>query len=367
MRKTLTLLMLALLLSACASNPVTLNHAALQEAKVGTVRLASLRTEITHQVSQDGANSGAVAGGLIGVLVGSAIDSGVNSKRAQRLEALTEALGEYNPNLYLESALINEARGASFKAPIKVVVDASEQTQNMPLVSPSYVVSPDFSNITVWLGVSLAQSNDKGKDFRTNYISEQRQDVLGTDEENRQRWIDNPQDLVEKIETGLTEVTQKFVAEFNGLEYVAAPPAEGDYTSQKIAARNDSNTVYANIMSDEEGTASTSYPDLVRQLNSSDATEMRAAAKRAGEEKLYSDPGIIDACVSVLKRNLERGVGKKDKFLIDGLSWCALNLGNAQSEKSKPILNSIVESDMPKKLRSHAIHALKVINGDIVN
>jgi uncharacterized lipoprotein len=107
----------------------------------------------------------------------------------------------------------------------------------------------------------------------------------------------------------------------------------------------------------------TRYPDLVDGINSRDTFIMREAAKRAGEQRAYSDKGVINACVGVLSRASESVVSKKDKIKVDGIAWCALNVGNARAKSAVDALNKLASGNQPKKITKHANHALKMISG----
>jgi uncharacterized lipoprotein len=108
----------------------------------------------------------------------------------------------------------------------------------------------------------------------------------------------------------------------------------------------------------------TRYPDLVDGINSRDTFTMREAAKKAGEQRAYNDKGVINACVGVLSRASESIVSKKDKIKIDGIAWCALNVGNARAKSAVAALNKLASGNQPKKITKHATHALKVITGE---
>ena len=115
-----------------------------------------------------------------------------------------------------------------------------------------------------------------------------------------------------------------------------------------------------NDETDVDTTVMSKYPELILKLNSASSVEMREAAKRIGEEKLYADEAIILASIGVLEKALHSEIGKKEKYRIDGLSWCALNLGHSGDSRSVKILQDISESSLPKKLRKHAIAGLEI-------
>ena len=371
MNKIILLLALSLLLSACASVPVELYRAAFEFEKIDAVVLSNEIGTISHQESVSGVDSGAMASGLIGALVGAAIDSGVNSKRAGALEPVLHALGGYDPNLYLMSSLNYESAGIAFQAPIAILTSKGDDNETRPTLISSYTVQPDFSGVIVALNVSHNQLLEDSKPYTSFYTSYQVTAVGGDDATNRQAWIERPQELVDAVEAGITEVVQKFVSDYNGTNYVAAERALGDYPVYDLPGSR-APTLDQDVIEDEPQDIEavtvaipTSHPGLVAQLKSSSTMTMRTAAKLIGERNIYDDAGINAATIEVLNKFLELGVGEKDKFLIDGLSWCALNLGNTSSQDSREILAKVVASDLPKKLRSHAIHALKVMNGEI--
>jgi len=147
----------------------------------------------------------------------------------------------------------------------------------------------------------------------------------------------------------------------------------GPVTQQKASSVSDGDKgvgaaivtlpVVKNVTSSDKeiDSVSSSYPDVIKDLNSDSAIEMQRAAKRVGEEKLYTDEGVILASIAVLERALKSDIDKKEKYKIDGLSWCALNLGNAKDERASRVLADVMASHLPKKLRSHAAHALKTM------
>lgn len=103
----------------------------------------------------------------------------------------------------------------------------------------------------------------------------------------------------------------------------------------------------------------TKYPKLVNSLNSSDPVMIRDAAKFIGEQKIYHDVGIVNALIGTLSRELKVQPINNDKFLIDGLAWCAINLGNAGDLRARSVLVEVVDSSLSKKIRNHAINSLK--------
>lgn len=86
---------------------------------------------------------------------------------------------------------------------------------------------------------------------------------------------------------------------------------------------------------------------------------MRDAAILVGKNKLYTDTGIIDATISALLYAIENDESITDKYMIDGLSWCALNLGNSLDARKTEVVSHVIASDLPKKVKSHAEDGLK--------
>ncbi len=372
MIRVLSILLLSLVITACAGTPVELNRSTFDSRKIESIQVIEHGAKIQYQRSDSGAGAGAAGAGLLGALVGSAIDSGVNTKRSKSIAPVLESMGGYNPNLYLKSALMNEATGIAFQPALNVTMGGAVDGKLAPRVTPSYTITPDFENVYVSLSVSVEQIADEEKDYQRIYTGNEFNDRAGSKEEKRQDWIDNPEKLIAKFQSAISDAVQRFVADFNGEAYVAANPAVGEYPVHVLPLKrkvvDNSYEPIETQLGDPSVSKSmpiaSSHPALVKQLNSTDTMTMRAAAIQIGQEKLYDDEGLIVACMSVLEKNLASGVGKKDKYLIDGLSWCALNLGNAGSEASRPLLGRITASDLPRKLRSHTIHALKKINGD---
>jgi hypothetical protein len=109
------------------------------------------------------------------------------------------------------------------------------------------------------------------------------------------------------------------------------------------------------------GSYKTEYPELVNSLNSSDPVLLRDAAKLIGEQKIYNDEGITNALIGALNRELMVQPTNNDRYLIDGLAWCAINLGNIGNLRARTVLTTVVGSSLSKKIRSHAINSLKIL------
>lgn len=103
----------------------------------------------------------------------------------------------------------------------------------------------------------------------------------------------------------------------------------------------------------------TSTQDLIRALNSKDPYALRDAAKYIGANELYNDEGINGAAIFALRNAVDNSADVTDKYLIDGLAWCAVNLGNSNDSRKEEIFSEVAASDLPKKIRNRAIDALK--------
>ncbi len=107
------------------------------------------------------------------------------------------------------------------------------------------------------------------------------------------------------------------------------------------------------------------HPQLHAALKSGSSAEMRRSAIEIGQNNIYSDEAIFLTSVRLLEEaNLNKTMTKKDKLLVDGLSWVSLNLGHSKDERARPALIAIGANEtLPRKLRNHALHALKIMDG----
>lgn len=112
---------------------------------------------------------------------------------------------------------------------------------------------------------------------------------------------------------------------------------------------------------------STEHPKLLTALNSNSSAEMRQSAIEINKSKIYNDEGIFLSSINLLEViNRNKDIGKKEKLLIDGLSFVCLNLGHSKDERARSILNSVgANEELPKKIRSHAIHSIKIMDGKV--
>jgi len=374
MKKHYLLLFAAVILSACAGTPVELNRAAFNNKKIEAIYLPIGKTHIVVEQSDAGEIGGAGAG-LLGAVIGSAIDAGTNSKRNSRLAPVLNALKNYDPATFLTETLQTEAQGLAFNTPLTIEAynTKTKPVALTPMLTPAYIMSPDYSYVVISLSASMKQVGENTSTFYNNYSSIQTNKKEGDENTKRQFWIDNPNELIHQIQAGIYEVVQRFATDFNGDDTAIKP-----YTLTEPVITEASNVTAATLPTTldtnekaqpsentlvSQPSTETNYPDIVDSILSSDTMAMRAAAIRTGQEKLYHDTGIIAASIASLEKYAEKGVGAKDKFLIDGLSWSALNLGNARVQQAKPTLSKVMNSDLPKKLRNHARHAIKVIDG----
>ena len=269
MTRILSILLFSLVLSACVSPPAELHRSTFDSRKIELIRLMDRDAKIQYQRS-DSSTAAAAGAGLLGALVGSAIDSGVNTKRSKSLAPLLAAMADYNPNLYLKSALENEATGAAFQHPVKVTTGSTTEGKLIPRVIPSYTIAPGFDNVYVSLSVSVEQLIDNEKDYQSLYTSNAFNDREGTDEEKRQNWIDSPHKLIAKLQRAISEAVQRFVADFNGDAYIEAEPAEGEYPVHALPLKYTVADDSSETVGSQQGRPSimgSAYPALVEQLN----------------------------------------------------------------------------------------------------
>lgn len=124
---------------------------------------------------------------------------------------------------------------------------------------------------------------------------------------------------------------------------------------------------YDRSLFDDEGTVSepvTSFEDtqnnlptpenILNDLNSEDSAKFRLAAIDINQQKLYGNKDVVNASTNVLERAISNDQEIKDASLIDGLAWCVINLGATLDESNLPILEQVIASELPKKVKEHA-------------
>ncbi|UTA47641.1 hypothetical protein L1F30_15975 [Simiduia sp. 21SJ11W-1] len=96
---------------------------------------------------------------------------------------------------------------------------------------------------------------------------------------------------------------------------------------------------------------------IIRAFDSKDPRAIQLAAKGAHQHKLQDEPAVKAAMAALLSDSLNGGY--EHGYAIDGLAWCAINLGAAGDATYKPLLEEVVASELPGKVRKHAKAALK--------
>ncbi|MDK2596854.1 hypothetical protein [Pseudoalteromonas obscura] len=99
---------------------------------------------------------------------------------------------------------------------------------------------------------------------------------------------------------------------------------------------------------------------IVRALQSKDPIAIQAGAKSASKHELYLKKTVTDSMEMVLLESLT--VNTKNRYYIDGVAWCAINLGDSSDKKYIPTLESVLASEVNKKIKKHAKKALKKLN-----
>lgn len=103
------------------------------------------------------------------------------------------------------------------------------------------------------------------------------------------------------------------------------------------------------------------YPEIVTGLNSSVSKEFQQAAQTAHKKKFYTDGGVLNAMIARTEQALENPNLVADKIQIDAFAYCMISFGRSNDSRIEPLLNKVVQSQLPRKMRSHAISALKRI------
>lgn len=106
----------------------------------------------------------------------------------------------------------------------------------------------------------------------------------------------------------------------------------------------------------------TSEPtSIINAINSYKPEPLRTAAKSAYSDTLFNKEEITDAMANALQKMLDSSEKVKDKVLLDGLAWCAINLGASENNKYKPILEAVVASNAHRKVKKRAKKSLALL------
>ncbi len=375
--KLLLLTIFALALTGCASTPIELNREALTQKKINKIVVIEKEDQLSYTHS-DTSSSAIAAGGLLGAVIGSGIDSGVNKNRQTNTNQINLALGNYTPYGFLAKAIKKIAVGGVFSDSLNVEVVSSileSQENGVLYLYPNFLASPDLQTLTVVSTASIQQSAEGSPYVFLGERKEFYNPIKTTKEESRDYWIDNPQELAKDMEKGAYAVIGDIVNHFNS----SSTPTKLDVThSDYVLSINQTNGItdskgdagveVASIENQKTETepqveAETAHPDIVEKIKAGNPASMRNAAKYAGENDLYNDEGIFQAAAFRLEKEVSSPQTEYDKFHTDGLSWCAIILGRSKNDRARSTLGKVIASKLPRKARSHAIHAVKVLDG----
>ncbi len=231
--KLFFILTLSIISSACTTT-VSLNRDVVHQEKIQAVNLNKLNENVSIELSgSTNGNSigtaagsvGGAAGGFLGSLLGSAIDAGIDSSRKKAFNSIKESTHVMSANMVLQNALAHNLEGNAFSDDVVINSEFDTSIKKpylIPVLTPSVVMAPNYSQINIFLSTSITQKSikniEKQNQYQRVYTSEQ---VLGSDgstgskQSNKQYWIDNPVVLREKIVDGLYDVSKQFSDDFN--------------------------------------------------------------------------------------------------------------------------------------------------------
>jgi len=134
---------------------------------------------------------------------------------AQAFKQIKESTNVMSSNKILKNALAHSLEGNAFSQNLIIDSDfgkeAIQSTPLTPILTPSVIMSENYSVVNVRLSVAPKQ-----KSIANIYSSEQRIDNGAlTNKEAKQYWIDNPVALREKIVNGLYDVAKQFADDSN--------------------------------------------------------------------------------------------------------------------------------------------------------
>lgn len=172
------------------------------------------------------------------------------------------------------------------------------------------------------------------------------------------------------IKSELRKSANQCIAEFRNevLQLPASPLADlkpqpkMDQHATEAADDSAATTSTASHLDNES--AETEFPELLNQLTSASSVEMRSAAISIGQQKIYRDEAIFLASLEILRSINSQSISKKEKVRVDGLAWIALNVGHSKDERARAVLAAVGANDgLPKKVRNHALHGIKILDG----
>ena len=215
------IIVISIFLSACAAKKNQLDRSIFQSNKIEVIRIDQLGSNLSAEKSNRAKKIGLI-GGVPGVLIGSVVDSKTNATRTKTLAPLTKALGDYDINQQILDSLSKQLTGRAFAA--RVNLDTSFEAKEkikaflVPRLTPSVVMSADYSSVTVLLEVITYQNRRGRKPHRGTYSAAHVLDDHGeevTKEDNFQFWLDNPEILIENISEKIDQAVAEFIQDYN--------------------------------------------------------------------------------------------------------------------------------------------------------
>ena len=100
---------------------------------------------------------------------------------------------------------------------------------------------------------------------------------------------------------------------------------------------------------------------IVQAIETNYPMAIQAAAKASSRNELFLDEVVTDSLEAVLLKALKGDI--KNKYFIDGASWCAINLGKSTNKKYLATLEKVASSRAHKKIKKHAKLAVIALNG----
>lgn len=220
-QKLLAVFLLAILLSACAGKKIELDRAVFNSQKIAAVRIDSMSNTIESQKSGIRKKVGPYAG-VGGFLISTAIDRSTNAQRNRKIAPLAEALGDYDIGEQVGESLEKHLKGNTFAENLAIDTnfDPKDKTKLylVPTVIPSAIMSVDYSTVSVELAVQTYQNKSGKRPSSQSYTSEYVLDSQGEKvnrEDNFQFWTDNPELLIEQVNTLIDEAAVKFALDYN--------------------------------------------------------------------------------------------------------------------------------------------------------
>jgi hypothetical protein len=222
--KYILLIAVAGLLNACATSPVAIDQRAFNSNKIQELHIQPLKNNITPVKQSTASIASTLGAGLIGSVASSVFDAGVHLTQKQKLNGMLERIKDYDVNVALKNILADKLQGEAFSDDL-TIRERPAQATALPLMTPSIkpkvVMSKNYTTIGVVLDTRTLISKSQAP-FKSAYFSERFIDesiVSDNKNDNKQYWVENPDVLINKIESGLAEIAQQFADEYNGENY----------------------------------------------------------------------------------------------------------------------------------------------------